>query len=96
LIALYSAKSFFGGWRFTTDALNFHWLGNHNKNIPYNTIVAVRPQPDARDSANLEIETARVSPDIYPHNYVIIAPKDRNGFFGALRSHLPPNVFESV
>jgi hypothetical protein len=92
LIALYSTKSLFGGWQFTTDALNFHWLGNHGTKIPYNSIVAVRPQPDA----NLEIETARVSRDIYPHNYVIIAPKDRTGFLQALRSHLPPEVFEAV
>lgn len=96
LISLYATKSFFGGWQFTTDGLNFNWFGRQTKKIPFNTIVAVRPQPDAKKSANLEIETARVSPDIYPHNYVVIAPKDRNGFLGALRFHLPPDVFESV
>jgi hypothetical protein len=96
ILLLYATKPFFAEWRFTADALVFHWFGIHNKKIAYRTIVAVRPQPSAKHPAKLEIETARVSADVYPHNYVVIAPRDKNGFLEALRSHLPPQAFEAV
>ena len=96
ILLFYASKPFFSDWRLTADALTFYWLGRPGKKIIYSKIVAIRPQPGAKDPDSLEIETAQVSPEVYPHNYVIVAPKDRNGFLQALRSHLPPNVFESV
>jgi hypothetical protein len=96
ILLLYATKPFFSEWRVTADSLALYLFNRRGKNIPYRSVVAVRRQPDAKDPDTLEIETASISPDVYPHSYVIITPKDRTGLLQALRTHLPPAIFETT
>ncbi len=65
--------------------------------IPYNNIVAVRPVQTANGRPipnQVEIETARLSRDIYPHNYHRIAVADPRALAASLREKAPQAEYE--
>lgn len=75
---------------FEPDALRFH-NGFNSRRIPYREIVAVRTvQKKGRPvPRQLEIETAPVSADIYPHNYLVYVVSDPSAVMQAIHDKAP-------
>lgn len=90
VLVLYIVQIFTSHWKLNATSIRTGGLWKVTE-IPYHSIVAVRPSK----KRDVEIETARISPAIYPHSYVIATPSDRSAFLQALRAHIPQATFET-
>lgn len=74
-------------------------IGFRSTRIPYDNIVAARPVLTSKGKIiphQVELETARLSPSIYPHDYRRIAVADPDAFIRALRDKAPHAEQEPV
>jgi hypothetical protein len=83
-------------WEFDANCVRIREFWR-TKQIPYHSIVAVRNTlglSDKPERRRLEIETARISASIYPHDYLVVdTPTDRDAFLQALRDRAPEAEF---
>jgi hypothetical protein len=96
LAALWVPIIAFNSWRVDPTSVN-HRLLWKTREIPMNCIVAIRPkQPSIQVSGSpLEIEVGRFGANVYPHDYIIANPADREGFLRAVRMYAPQIPIEA-
>jgi len=83
-------KPVYDYWEVHASFLRHRFLWR-SKDIPFNSVVAVRPAvvSDKVSAKNLEVEVAKVSPTVYPHSYLILKLYNRDGFIQAIRATAP-------
>lgn len=80
----------FNSWLVDSESVNHRILWK-NRKIPMSRIVAIRPRQASRTAAGvpLEIEVHRFGSNVYPHDYVVANPVDREGFLRAIKTYAP-------
>ena len=86
----------FNSWRVDPESVCHRILWKSRK-IPMSRIVAIRPKPTSRLVVGnpLEIEVHRFGSNVYPHDYVVANPVDREGFLQAVRTYAPQIPIEA-
>jgi hypothetical protein len=96
-IALLHLYVYFFGRIELEPATLFLRHGFWGRRIPYDNIVAVRPAETPKGKPlphQIEIETARLSRDIYPHDYRRLAVSDPRALAASLREKAPQAEYE--
>ncbi|HEX3969357.1 MAG TPA: hypothetical protein VHW70_15420 [Edaphobacter sp.] len=96
-IALLHLYVYFFGRIELEPATLFLRHGYWGPRIPYNNIVAVRPAETPKGKPlphQIEIETAPVSRDTYPHKYRRLAVADPRALAASLREKAPQAAYE--
>ena len=86
----------FNSWRVDPGSVSHRILWK-SREIPMNRIVAIRPKQASRLVAGnpLEIEVHRFGSNVYPHDYIVANPVDREGFLQAVRTYAPQIPIEA-
>lgn len=86
----------FNSWRVDPESVSHRILWK-SREIPMNHIVAIRPRQASGlvGGSPLEIEVSRFGANVYPHDYIIANPVDREGFLQAVRTYTPQIPIEA-
>ena len=86
----------FNSWRVDAKSVSHRILWK-SRDIPMSRIVAIRPRESSKPVARgpLEIEVSKFGPNVYPHDYIIANPVDREGFLQAVRTYAPQISIEA-
>jgi hypothetical protein len=89
------SQIFFNFWQVDADGIAYRRLWFTRK-IPFSTIVAVRQKDytTGKPINGIEIEIARRGPTVYPHQYLIAKPGNREGFLKAIAAFAPQTAIE--
>jgi len=90
LAAVWMPIVVFNSWRVDPKSVSHRILWK-SRDIPMSRIVAIRPTKPSRlvGGSPLEIEVSRFGAAVYPHDYIIANPVDREGFLHAVRTFAP-------
>jgi hypothetical protein len=86
----------FNSWQVGPESINHRILWKSRK-IRMDRIVAIRPRQASRLVVGepLEIEVHRFGSTVYPHDYIVANPVDREGFLQAIRAYAPQISIEA-
>lgn len=97
VLILWLSQFFVGRIELEQDGLRLRGILRSTR-IPYFQVVGIRPVRNSRGKQilnQIELETARLSADIYPHNYVVIAVSDPQAVLRAIHEKVPAAEYES-
>jgi len=91
-LTLHGLHPLFNYWKVEPTGIRYRklWL---TKEIPFTQIAAIRPVKI--HGGTVEIEVARRGKDIYPHQYLIADPTNREAFLQAIETHAPQTLLEA-
>lgn len=86
----------FNSWRVDPESIS-HRIMWKSRKIRMDRIVAIRPRQASRLVLGepIEIEVHRFGSTVYPHDYIVANPVDREGFLQAVRAYAPQIPIEA-